>query len=80
MIIRDQESRRRYQAKRLTQSRSGQIADLVACAEEVVPGTDHPDLDVHNPGSLALETSAQRARMRQHGCGRALLLCTVLAV
>jgi hypothetical protein len=40
MIIRDQESRRRYQAKRLTQSRSGQIADLVACAEEVVPGTD----------------------------------------
>src|SRR5438876_6378767 len=29
------------------------IADSVACAEEVVPGTDHPDLDAHHPGSLA---------------------------
>jgi hypothetical protein len=29
MIIRDRESGRRYQAKRLTQSRSSQIADSV---------------------------------------------------
>ena len=40
-----------------------QHLDSVACAEEVVPGTDHSDLDAHNPGTLALETSAQRARM-----------------